>query len=110
MINILRFIDALRETDAYIKEIYRWGGCYRFHLLLKELYPEAEGYVRYTHGGHVITKIRDNFYDINGLVTDLADYQPIKKQDEDHLQHWSFSGYNYIKIRDCPHCGEDIIH
>ena len=39
------------------------GKCLRFHLHLKKLIPDAEGF--YDHN-HIITKIGDRFYDDKG--------------------------------------------
>ena len=43
--GMLRFIDALRQTDKYIEMIYMNGACYQFHLLLKTFFPESKPYI-----------------------------------------------------------------
>ena len=65
--NILNFINALRETDKYIETIYTRGGCYRFHLLLKQMYPECEPMINMSKD-HVATLYEERLYDINGVV------------------------------------------
>lgn len=79
MIEPLEFIDRLRSIypDRYLEMT---GGCMKFHLLLKMVFPEAIGY--YDHD-HVITKIGENFYDIDGIVTETADFEPLSNFGEE---------------------------
>ena len=60
------FISILRESHPPQVEIFTRGACLRMHLLLKQAYPEAEPFYDISH---VVTKIGDRFYDINGDVT-----------------------------------------
>ena len=39
--EILGFISSLSNSDPYIETIYKNGGCYQFHLILKRLWPNA---------------------------------------------------------------------
>lgn len=39
------------------------GGCLKFHYLLKYVFPDAEGWY---NSNHVVTKIGDRFFDIDG--------------------------------------------
>lgn len=45
--------------------------CYSFHLILKSIFPEVIPYYNHTH---VISKIGDKYYDIDGVVTDIDGY------------------------------------
>ena len=58
--EILNFIYNTPSWREYLK-----GGCYKFYLILKEKFPEAEAYY---DDNHVITKIRNNYYDVTGVV------------------------------------------
>lgn len=65
----LKLIDAIRNSTPYMHVIYTNGSCWKFHEILKVVYPEAIPYYMYDEdGGHVLTKIGDKFYDINGVV------------------------------------------
>lgn len=41
------------------------GSCYKFYLILKEIYPDA---VAYYDSDHIITKIGSMYYDIEGIA------------------------------------------
>ena len=62
--KVLSFIYLIRKTFGTYSE--GKGGCYKFYLILKEVFPDAVGYY---NGDHVITKINGKFYDIDGNVT-----------------------------------------
>ena len=64
-INILEFIATIRDSFEGSVEVYTQGSCYKFYLILKEVFPEA---IAYYDVNHVITKIGDEFYDITGIV------------------------------------------
>lgn len=51
--------------------IYTEGSCMNFFQILHSIYPEAEAYY---NGDHIITKIGNNFYDINGVVYKTSSY------------------------------------
>ncbi len=59
------FIDTVRNSFPNAVEIYAKDNCYKFHLILKAVFPSASYYRNSTH---VITKIRDRYYDITGEV------------------------------------------
>ncbi len=63
--EILNFIEQIRESHPNSVVIFTQGGCYDFYKILKEEYPEAEPYY---DSDHVITKIGENYYDITGQV------------------------------------------
>ena len=48
--------------------------CYQLYLILKYIFPEAEAYY---NCDHVITKIKNVYYDINGIVDNISNYLPI---------------------------------
>ena len=63
--RILSIIKAIRESFGGSVAIYTQGNCYHFYEILKSIFPEAEPY---ESGGHVLTKIDDNYYDIRGKL------------------------------------------
>lgn len=79
---VLDFLDLLKgersrtEETAYdiTREIFTCGGCYRLYKILRFVFANAQAYkVDYGRDGvgefilsHVVTRIGDRFYDING--------------------------------------------
>ncbi len=106
-IEIIDFIDALRESDGYIEMIYSFGSCYKFHLLLKKLFPECEPYIGELRG-HVISEYKGKFYDITGEVSP-DEFYPMNEDDVLEASEWSFHKYNYLQITECPNCDEPIL-
>jgi len=89
--EILNFIYTIRKSHPSLTEIFTKGSCWKFHRILKCVYPSAEPYY---DNDHIITKIRNKFYDINGTVLntsnhlkfDLTNYT--KKQISYRLSFW----------------------
>lgn len=104
--NILNFIDELRNTDRYIHHIYTKGGCYKFHLLLSKMYKNC---IPYTNGNHIITRYKGKFYDINGIVDCLDGYTKLPKDHLPFVENWSFHKNNLLVLKDCPHCEEPLV-
>lgn len=71
--KILKFIRLINKTFNRYDDYS--GGCFKFHLILLNTFG-GEGY--YNHE-HVITKIGDTYYDVDGVVTNTTDYLSIKK-------------------------------
>lgn len=65
---IRNFVFLIWKTFGSYPE--RSGGCYKFHLILKHIF-NGEGYY---NGEHIITKIGDYYWDIDGEVTDTEGY------------------------------------
>lgn len=62
------FIKLLRKgSPNEFREIYISGACYKLYELLKYIFPNAKAYFT-KERNHIITKIDDDFYDINGKV------------------------------------------
>lgn len=66
--KIIGFIKTVQRSfhDSYIA--YSFGGCYGFYEILKYIFPNAQPYFDKKEKNHIITKIGEDFYDINGLV------------------------------------------
>ena len=77
MFDPIQAISMFRKADKHAEHIYTHGGCYRFHLLLRSIFPDAVPYMNSSRD-HVVSKIGDRFYDIRGRV-------PVKREDEYHL-------------------------
>lgn len=103
------FITALRESDFYIQHLYTEGSCYQFYVLLKKMYPESIPYIN-IHKNHVVTKIDNFFYDINGVVVNTKVFKPLDKKDLRLVEKWSFQKNNLLKIDECPYCEESLIY
>lgn len=64
--DILYFIRLIRCSSPYMmRKIFTEGGCYRFHLILKQVFPGATPWQTQDEG-HVLTRIGGHFYDILG--------------------------------------------
>lgn len=59
------FIDTIRNSFPNAVTVYTNGSCYKFYLILKAVFPSATAFY---NSDHVITKIRDRYYDITGEV------------------------------------------
>lgn len=68
----LKVIKHIRETFGVYPDYSR--GCYKFGVLLKMIFDNAE---LYYNSDHIICKIDNVFYDINGVVTKTDDYLPM---------------------------------
>ena len=66
--KIINFLIELKNSHPSMEKIYTNGSCMNLFCILKSLWPEA---VAYYNIGHIITKIDDKYYDINGQVFDV---------------------------------------
>ena len=107
--NILNFIDELRDSDEYIRHIYMRGGCYRFHTLLSKMYKGTIPYLS-INKDHIITRYKGKYYDINGVVYDVKDYKVLDIEDIHMVSRWSFSKYNLLQLNECPNCEEPLLY
>jgi hypothetical protein len=105
--GMLRFINALRQTDRYIEMIYMNGACYQFHLLLKTFFPESKPYIN-KEKDHVITKYAGKYYDITGEASGNW-YTPMTESEIEIASEWSFHRTKVIQIGECPFCEEPIV-
>lgn len=74
MIAPLDLIHRLREIypDRYEEAS---GGCFKFHCLLKAIYPQCVGWY---NSDHVISEIDGEYYDIDGAAKRTPDFDPLK--------------------------------
>jgi len=107
--DILKFITNLRNTDEYIHHIYTKGGCYRFHILLSNLYKNTTPYISETKD-HIITRYRGKFYDIFGTVDCLDGYTKLRDDEIAMVSRWSFRKNHLLQLDECPHCEEPLVY
>jgi hypothetical protein len=68
--DVESFIARVRQISPLMVKICTQGSCYRFYLLLKEVFPDAEAF--YDMYFHVITRIDGRYFDISGEVEPSA--------------------------------------
>lgn len=107
--DILKFIDSLRNTDEYIHHIYSKGGCYRFHLLLSKMYKNTTPYISGTKD-HIITRYRGKFYDIFGEVDNQDGFTRLTEKEIPFVESWSFRKNNMLVLKECPYCEEPLTY
>ena len=100
------FIEMLRNSDPYISTIYTNGSCYKFHLILKKMYPESVPMIDEIKD-HIVTEIDGVYYDINGVNN--GEYYSLTDYDFDLVEKWSFSKQRMLQIGECPVCEEPIV-
>ncbi len=98
-------INALRETDPYIRTIFMEGSCYRFFLFLKSLFPSAIPVIN-QNCDHVAALINGNAYDIDGVV-EWA-FRGMDDDDIEKAEKWSFGEKTFLQIGECPVCEEPL--
>lgn len=70
--HILNVIATIRDSHPEMVNIFKYGSCMNFHLILRSVFPEAEPYFNIDH---VITRIGNRYYDITGSVNPSG-YRP----------------------------------
>jgi hypothetical protein len=104
--EILKLISLLRDSDPYIRTIYTEGGCYRFHLFLREIWMEAIP-VTNEKSDHVGSLIDGEVYDIDGIVN--WSWRPMDDVDIEQAKTWNFANNSFLQIGECPVCEEPIV-
>lgn len=108
--NILLFLKTLKQSDFYIEHIFTRGSCYQLYKILKVLYRDAIPYINKIDEDHIVTKIGNNLYDINGIVKDENNYKLLDEELFKEVSEWSFSKNNFMGIKICPYCDEIIYY
>ena len=75
-------IERIRESFDESRLVYTQGSCYRFFLILRTVYPDAEAYYDWVEG-HVYTKIDGKFYDIRGRCANAP--KDLERLNDTHL-------------------------
>ena len=93
-------ITNIRESFTGAEYVYTHGSCYKLYQLLKLFYPDAKAMIT-EDGGHVVTEINGEYYDIHGYSTQEK-LRPYSGQlDEAKFSLWDCA-------LECPNC-DDII-
>jgi len=74
--TILLFLERLRNSAPKITEIFKEGSCFNLYLILSTHYPQSTPYY---NSDHIITKINNHYYDIEGEVKNTKHYLPLSK-------------------------------
>lgn len=106
--SCLLLVNSLRETDRYIESIFIQGGCYRFHLFLKNIFPDATPFI-YKDKDHIVSKIGNQFFDIKGIVENKNEYSLLKKSELEMVEKWSFGRTHLLQLKECPFCEEPLV-
>lgn len=64
---VIKLIMEVRNANPIMVDVFTKGSCFNFFMMLRAVYPEAQAYYSQIEG-HVITKIEEWYYDINGPV------------------------------------------
>lgn len=63
--EILDLIRLIRESFPYAEKVYTQGGCVRFALILKKVYPEGD---IIWNEDHSVFRLDGHYFDITGEV------------------------------------------
>lgn len=108
--DVLKLIDAIRESDPSIATIYKNGGCYGFYKLLKAVYPNAIAMIN-TENDHVVALINGQLYDIDGVVKldGRTTYRAPEYKDFEMIERWSFAKNRFLTFGECAFCNEPLL-
>lgn len=66
--EVEEFIKRFNGFGLQVKDCFTNRNCYYFYIILKSRYPQAIPYYD-KEKSHIVTKIGNNFYDINGRLS-----------------------------------------
>lgn len=98
--NVLKFLEALRDSADLQYKIFTQGSCFRLYVILKTVFPTAKPYWS-DRSNHCITNIDGLFYDIGGKINkqhveDWGYYEVPKNQIHGYtLMKWINPGENH---------------
>ena len=64
--KLCTIIAAIRDSHPDLVDLYLYGQCYSFHLILRSIEPTAKPWYDFIEG-HMYTKIGKYWYDIRGV-------------------------------------------
>jgi hypothetical protein len=79
MIKPLEVISAIRKSFIGSEQVYTNGSCVMFYFILKTIFKSAKPYWN-IEARHMITRIGNKYYDINGLVSNTKGYELDKRE------------------------------
>lgn len=94
--KVIKFIKIVKDSFRGSSDVYTRGSCYKFFEILKFVFPSAECFY---YSKHILTKINDRFYDINGEVKDrtLGKRKFKKYKGQFVLHKCKFDVYSFIE-------------
>ena len=83
--NIIKVIDAIRNSNKDSTYLYKNGECYSFALILRSIF---DGELYYSDiEGHVWFKYKNRFYDIDGMLYKIPNDIHLLNHKEGHKPH-----------------------
>lgn len=73
---ILNLLKQLKDSFPDAQKVYTEGSCFRLYLILNTIFPNCKPYYSEIDG-HWITKIGNDYFDINGQLNE--EYVEFKK-------------------------------
>lgn len=67
-------------APCMMRQIFTRGGCYRFHQIMKNRFPEAEAF---EIQGHCVSRIAGRYWDITGPLPDSERYRRMSARDHE---------------------------
>lgn len=64
--KIINFISLIRDSHPEMVNIFSFGSCFNFYLILRNVWPES---IPCYNVDHIVTKIDNNYYDIGGQLS-----------------------------------------
>lgn len=99
--KVLTLITAIRESFVGSEKVYTEGSCFKFYQILKSQWSDATPYISKDRS-HIVTEIALDLYDINGLVEDEENYEPMDSIQIEMAESWIWNFYNTGV--ECPNC------
>lgn len=85
--KILSLLKTIRYSFHDAPIVYTRGGCYGLYQILKEVFPSAQAYFDDKDEEHILTRIGDRYYDMNGEYpfkhTEKSELIPLKEKDHE---------------------------
>lgn len=80
-------------APCVMRHIFTRGGCYRFHQILKDRFPEA---VAYEIRGHCVSKVAGRYWDITGALPEEEGYRKLHAADHRAYDACYFDEVHYM--------------
>ena len=92
---LLSLIYSIRSAHKDMQDLFMYGQCYNFYLIVRTIFPEAKCYYSKSEG-HVYIKYKNSFYDIRGKhIRVPKDIMPINFKSKPHT--WGRSDKRRLK-------------
>jgi len=86
--QVVRLIDAIRNTHPDMEDLFLRGQCYNLFRILRSIYPQAVAWYSMREG-HVYVEIDGYYYDIRGYhLTVPDDLETLDHQRGDRPHRW----------------------